>query len=176
ALTLAAGTAVGSLLLGAPPLTSAIVEVTLPVLGTIKLVTALFFDLGVYLIVVGLVLDVLRSLGARLDLELPDLSSTSPRKTTATVAATVAAAAATGVIANGTGRRTEGAANGTGAEEKGTTDNGTPGNSTAEHGTTEKGTIENGTAGNSTTENGTANGRADNGVAGTDSDTEGAHR
>jgi len=175
-LTLAAGTAVGSLLLGAPPLTSAIVEVTLPVLGTIKLVTALFFDLGVYLIVVGLVLDVLRSLGARLDLELPDLSSTSPRKTTATVAATVAAAAATGVIANGTGRRTEGAANGTGAEEKGTTDNGTPGNSTAEHGTTENGTIENGTAGNSTTENGTANGRADNGVAGTDSDTEGAHR
>ncbi|SLJ82362.1 NADH:ubiquinone oxidoreductase subunit 5 (chain L)/multisubunit Na+/H+ antiporter, MnhA subunit [Mycobacteroides abscessus subsp. abscessus] len=43
---------------------------TLPVLGHIKLVTALFFDLGVYLIVVGLVLDVLRSLGARLDAEL----------------------------------------------------------------------------------------------------------
>jgi multicomponent Na+:H+ antiporter subunit A len=32
----------------------------------------LFFDLGVYLIVVGLVLDVLRSLGARLDVELTD--------------------------------------------------------------------------------------------------------
>ena len=31
--------------------------------------TALFFDLGIYLIVVGLVLDVLRSLGARLDVE-----------------------------------------------------------------------------------------------------------
>jgi multicomponent Na+:H+ antiporter subunit A len=30
----------------------------------------LFFDLGVYLIVVGLVLDVLRSLGARLDIEM----------------------------------------------------------------------------------------------------------
>jgi multicomponent Na+:H+ antiporter subunit A len=30
----------------------------------------LFFDLGVYLIVVGLVLDVLRSLGARVDEEL----------------------------------------------------------------------------------------------------------
>ncbi|MBF6141273.1 Na+/H+ antiporter subunit A [Nocardia farcinica] len=69
-LTLAAGTAVTSLLLGAPPLSSAIIEVTLPVLGHIKLVTALFFDLGVYLIVVGLVLDVLRSLGARLDAEL----------------------------------------------------------------------------------------------------------
>ncbi|WP_433627640.1 Na+/H+ antiporter subunit A [Nocardia sp. CA-120079] len=69
-LALAAGTASTSLLLGAPPLSSAIVEVTLPVIGHVKVVTALFFDLGVYLIVVGLVLDVLRSLGARLDSEL----------------------------------------------------------------------------------------------------------
>ncbi|MFM1725956.1 MULTISPECIES: Na+/H+ antiporter subunit A [Rhodococcus] len=66
-LALAAGTALTSLFLGAPPLSSAVFEVTLPLLGHIKLVTALFFDLGVYLIVVGLVLDVLRSLGARLD-------------------------------------------------------------------------------------------------------------
>ncbi|NKY27288.1 Na+/H+ antiporter subunit A [Nocardia gamkensis] len=71
-LTLAAGTAVSSLLLGAPPLSSAIIEVSLPVVGHIKVVTALLFDLGVYLIVVGLVLDVLRSLGARLDSELAD--------------------------------------------------------------------------------------------------------
>ncbi|MEU8900766.1 Na+/H+ antiporter subunit A [Nocardia sp. NPDC048505] len=69
-LTLAAGTAATSLALGAPPLSSAILEFTLPVVGHVKLVTALFFDLGVYLIVVGLVLDVLRSLGARLDKEL----------------------------------------------------------------------------------------------------------
>ncbi|KAA0022163.1 Na+/H+ antiporter subunit A [Antrihabitans cavernicola] len=66
-LILSAGTAAISLLLGAPVLSSAVFEVTLPLLGHIKLVTALFFDLGVYLIVVGLVLDVLRSLGARLD-------------------------------------------------------------------------------------------------------------
>jgi multicomponent Na+:H+ antiporter subunit A len=78
-LALAAGTAAGSLLLGAPPLSSAILEVTLPVLGHIKLVTALFFDLGVYLIVVGLVLDVLRSLGARLDKELADGESASAK-------------------------------------------------------------------------------------------------
>ena len=39
-------------------------------LGHVKFVTALFFDLGVYLIVVGLVLDVLRSLGARIDEEM----------------------------------------------------------------------------------------------------------
>lgn len=71
-LTLAAGTAITSQLLGAPPLSSAIIELTLPLFGEIKLVTALFFDLGVYLIVVGLVLDVLRSLGARLDSELDD--------------------------------------------------------------------------------------------------------
>lgn len=69
-LFLSAGTAVGSLLVGAPVLSSALIEVDVPVLGTVKFVTALFFDLGVYLIVVGLVLDVLRSLGARIDVEL----------------------------------------------------------------------------------------------------------
>jgi multicomponent Na+:H+ antiporter subunit A len=53
--------------LGAEVLQTAILEVTLPVLGDVKLVTSLFFDMGVYLIVVGLVLDVLRSLGAELD-------------------------------------------------------------------------------------------------------------
>ncbi|MCG5432229.1 Na+/H+ antiporter subunit A [Mycobacterium sp. MYCO198283] len=71
-LGLSAGTAVASLLLGAPALSSAVVEVDLPVLGEFKFVTALVFDLGVYLIVVGLVLDVLRSLGARIDTELPE--------------------------------------------------------------------------------------------------------
>jgi multicomponent Na+:H+ antiporter subunit A len=53
-----------------PPLSSALIEFDVPILGHIKFVTALFFDLGVYLIVVGLVLDVLRSLGARIDEEL----------------------------------------------------------------------------------------------------------
>lgn len=71
-LTLAAGTAVGSLLVGAPALSSALIEVDVPVLGTVKFVTALLFDLGVYLIVVGLVLDVLRSLGARIDAEISE--------------------------------------------------------------------------------------------------------
>jgi len=73
-LTLAAGTAAASLFLGAPVLSSALIQVDLPVLGTVKFVTALFFDLGVYLIVVGLVLDVLRSLGARIDVELSEQS------------------------------------------------------------------------------------------------------
>jgi multicomponent Na+:H+ antiporter subunit A len=71
-LGLSAGTAVTSMLLGAPVLSSAVFAFDVPVLGSVKLVTALFFDLGVYLIVVGLVLDVLRSLGARVDTEMAE--------------------------------------------------------------------------------------------------------
>jgi len=78
-LGLAAGTAATSLLLGAPVLSSTLIEVDLPVLGHVKFVTALFFDLGVYLIVVGLVLDVLRSLGVRLDDELAPAAGESPK-------------------------------------------------------------------------------------------------
>jgi multicomponent Na+:H+ antiporter subunit A len=74
-LALSAGTAVASLLLGAPVLSSAVLQFDIPVLGTVKLVTALFFDLGVYLIVVGLVLDVLRSLGARVDVDMAEQHS-----------------------------------------------------------------------------------------------------
>lgn len=71
-LGLSAGTAVASLLVGAPVLSSALIQFDVPVLGSVKFVTALFFDLGVYLIVVGLVLDVLRSLGARVDVEISE--------------------------------------------------------------------------------------------------------
>jgi multicomponent Na+:H+ antiporter subunit A len=78
-LTLSAGTAVASLLLGAPVLSSAVFELNVPVLGHVKLVTALFFDLGVYLIVVGLVLDVLRSLGARVDVEMVEHNRAASR-------------------------------------------------------------------------------------------------
>lgn len=66
-LFLAAGTGVAAMVFGAPVLTSALVSVDLPLVGTVKLVTSLFFDIGVYLVVVGLVLDILRSLGAELD-------------------------------------------------------------------------------------------------------------
>jgi multicomponent Na+:H+ antiporter subunit A len=66
-LSLVGGTALASLVVGAPALSSAASTFTLPVLGQAKLVTSLFFDVGVYLVVVGMVLDVLRSLGARLD-------------------------------------------------------------------------------------------------------------
>jgi multicomponent Na+:H+ antiporter subunit A len=71
-LALSATTAITSVALGAPALSSAVLQLDLPVFGHVKLVTALFFDLGVYLIVVGLVLDVLRSLGARVDNEMAE--------------------------------------------------------------------------------------------------------
>ena len=66
-LVLAAGVGIVGLLAGGAPLQSVIVDVHVPVVGTIHLVTSLFFDVGVYLVVVGLVLDVLRSLGAEVD-------------------------------------------------------------------------------------------------------------
>jgi multicomponent Na+:H+ antiporter subunit A len=76
-LALSAGTAVASLAFGAPALSSAVLQLDLPLLGHVKLVTAVFFDLGVYLIVVGLVLDVLRSLGARVDTEMAESAELS---------------------------------------------------------------------------------------------------
>ncbi|MCF6744316.1 Na+/H+ antiporter subunit A [Blastococcus sp. KM273128] len=71
-LLFAGGTGVVGLALGADVLQTAILETTLPVLGDVKLVTSLFFDIGVYLIVVGLVLDILRSLGAELDRQVDE--------------------------------------------------------------------------------------------------------
>ena len=67
-----AAPASSALLLGAEVLQTAILQTTLPVLGDVKLVTSLFFDIGVYLVVVGLVLDILRSLGAELDRQVDE--------------------------------------------------------------------------------------------------------
>ncbi|MFZ7088675.1 Na+/H+ antiporter subunit A [Curtobacterium sp. RRHDQ10] len=66
-LATAATTAVVPLFAGQDALESTFLEATVPVLGHVEFVTATFFDVGVYLIVVGLVLDVLRSLGAEVD-------------------------------------------------------------------------------------------------------------
>lgn len=52
-----------------PLFTSHMWHTNLPGFGEITLVSPFFFDLGVYLIVIGVVVDILRSLGARLDLE-----------------------------------------------------------------------------------------------------------
>ena len=63
----AAASGVVPLLLGGQVFQTAIIELWLPVFGDIKFVTSTIFDIGVYIVVVGLVLDVLRSLGAEID-------------------------------------------------------------------------------------------------------------
>lgn len=54
---------------GYPPLTSAYFTLTVPLIGDVTVVSALGFDAGVYLIVVGMVVYFLRSLGGRIDVE-----------------------------------------------------------------------------------------------------------
>jgi multicomponent Na+:H+ antiporter subunit A len=66
-LFLSAGVGLGALVFGGTVLQSWIIDVHLPLVGDVHLVTSLFFDLGVYLVVVGLVLDILRTLGAEID-------------------------------------------------------------------------------------------------------------
>ena len=66
-LATAAASGVVPLLLGGQVFQSAIIELWLPVFGDIKFVTSTIFDIGVYIVVVGLVLDVLRSLGSEID-------------------------------------------------------------------------------------------------------------
>jgi multicomponent Na+:H+ antiporter subunit A len=66
-LFLSAGVGLVAQLAGGSVLQSWQLDLHLPVIGDLHLVTSLFFDIGVYLVVVGLVLDVLRSLGAEID-------------------------------------------------------------------------------------------------------------
>ena len=57
------------MILGWPPLASAVVDLEVPLIGDMHLVSPLLFDLGVYLIVIGTVTYILRSLGGRIDVE-----------------------------------------------------------------------------------------------------------
>lgn len=66
-LFLSAGVGLGALVFGGSVLQSWIIDASIPLVGGLHLVTSLFFDIGVYLVVVGLVLDILRSLGAEID-------------------------------------------------------------------------------------------------------------
>ncbi|GIE81827.1 hypothetical protein Aph02nite_77770 [Actinoplanes philippinensis] len=66
-LLIAVGSGAAALVAGGQVLQSAVLDLHLPVVGDLHLVTSTVFDIGVYLIVVGLVLDVLRSLGAEVD-------------------------------------------------------------------------------------------------------------
>lgn len=66
-LVLAVGAALLPLFFGMAPLQSTVWEWDVPVLGHLEFVSSTVFDVGVYLVVIGLVLDVLRSLGAEVD-------------------------------------------------------------------------------------------------------------
>jgi multicomponent Na+:H+ antiporter subunit A len=55
---------------GGAVLQSAQVDLAFPLLGEVHLVTSTLFDIGVYLVVVGLVLDLLRALGSQIDRQI----------------------------------------------------------------------------------------------------------
>ena len=53
----------------------------IPILGHVEFVTSTIFDIGVYLVVIGLVLDVLRSLGAEVDRQAQELRDAPSART-----------------------------------------------------------------------------------------------
>ena len=61
--------AVAPMFFGYPPLTSSYAEIDVPLIGEVTAPSALIFDAGVYVIVVGLIMHVLASMGAYLDRE-----------------------------------------------------------------------------------------------------------
>lgn len=66
-LILATVSALAPLAFGGQVLQSTSLDLHLPLVGELHVVTSLFFDIGVYLVVIGLMLDVLRSLGGGID-------------------------------------------------------------------------------------------------------------
>lgn len=68
-LFLSAVAVVAPMFFGHPPLTSGYTSPEIPLIGAVSLPSALVFDAGVYLIVIGLTLYILSSLGAKLDEE-----------------------------------------------------------------------------------------------------------
>ncbi|WP_256838913.1 Na+/H+ antiporter subunit A [Ornithinimicrobium faecis] len=66
-LFIAGGSAILPMFFGEPPLRTWVVDVPVPLIGDLHIVTSLLFDVGVYLVVIGLMLDILRSLGSALD-------------------------------------------------------------------------------------------------------------
>lgn len=66
-LAVACFTGVMPLIFGGQAFQSFIIDLYLPVLGEHHLVSSVLFDVGVYLVVIGLIVDVLRSLGSEID-------------------------------------------------------------------------------------------------------------
>ena len=68
-MAISAITAIVPLFFGQSALTSSWIDADLGPWGILPLVSSTAFDIGVYLVVFGLVLDVLRSLGAQIDVQ-----------------------------------------------------------------------------------------------------------
>lgn len=69
-LTIATLTSFVPLLFGGTVLESHIYMFTVPLLGKIKIVTSLFLDIGVYILILGVVLDLLRTLGSGIEADV----------------------------------------------------------------------------------------------------------
>lgn len=66
-LVIAAASAAAGLIAGRAALTSWMLDWSIPGIGDIHLTTSTVFDIGVYVVVIGMVLEMLRSLGGELD-------------------------------------------------------------------------------------------------------------
>lgn len=66
-LSIAVLTALAPAAFGLPVLTTAVWQPAVPLLGVLKIPTSLFLDIGVYLLIIGVVVDLLRTLGAGIE-------------------------------------------------------------------------------------------------------------
>jgi multicomponent Na+:H+ antiporter subunit A len=66
-LFIALGTGLTALILGGQVLQSTLLDWHLPLLGHVHFVTSAILDVGVYLLVIGVILNILRSIGAEID-------------------------------------------------------------------------------------------------------------
>ncbi len=112
-LFLSAGAGMIPMLFGGTVLQSVVLDIDAGILGQIKIVSTLLFDIGVFLVVLGLVLDMLRTLGAEVDRQgevagtsAPEIAFDSPRETPDDVVPAVVDAVA--APADGGGGRAEG--------------------------------------------------------------------
>jgi multicomponent Na+:H+ antiporter subunit B len=71
-LTVALLTALAPTLVGAPVLATTKLALDVPLVGHVETQTSVFLDVGVYLLIVGVVLDLLRSLGAGIERDMRD--------------------------------------------------------------------------------------------------------
>ncbi len=71
-LTVALLTALAPTVVGAPVLATTKLALDVPILGHVETQTSVFLDVGVYLLIIGVVLDLLRSLGAGIERDMRD--------------------------------------------------------------------------------------------------------